>query len=499
MDIANYTDSIKQSLLKNEPIEFKFEYVTQEESEFIVEVLNFILKEIKKNFLLEEISYFLREFVTNANKSNLKRIYFKFLSLNIDDPKSYQQGMQTFAKDLHDKLNLLSLDFNKYSLYTKVSYQLKYNVLTVKVKNSSIPTPQEIERIRDMIQESKHIRDIAEAYQNLSDMTEGTGMGLITSMLMLRSMGLDESAYKITVDKNNRETIVSVDILMDTVTEMQISFISDLIINEIGTLPVFPEKINQLQKMLSEKDIAFSKVASVIQGDLSLTAELLRIVNSAQYMLPQKVSNITNAISLIGVKGLKSLLYSYGTQNILNQKFGKMDKIWEHSYRVASYAYHLANYLKRKDLQDDAYIGGILHDMGKIIAIKAYPGMMEKIDTHCSDKGINGNMIERLAMGMSHAKIGAEIARHWNFPDTTVDLISFHHQPLLSPDETKDIVNIVYLSNILAHIQEGDFYFSLIEKDVLHQFQIKTKNELLALEKTLDNYYQEQIKKGSSL
>ncbi len=499
MDIATYTDSIKQAVLKNEPVEYRFEYITQDESEFIVEALSVILQEIKKSHLIEEISYFLREFVTNANKSNLKRVYFKFLSLNIENPNNYQQGMQTFAKDLHDKLNLLSRDFNKYSLYTKVNYHVKKNVLTITVKNSNIPTPQEMDRIKTMIKESKHIRDIAEAYQNLSDTTEGTGLGLISSMLMLRSMGLDESAYKISLDENNRETIVSVDILMDSVTEMQVSFISDLIFNEIGVLPVFPEKLNQLQKMLSDEDIAFSKVAAVIHGDVSLTAELLRIVNSAQYMLPQKVSNITNAISLIGVKGLKSLLYSYGTQNILTQKFGKMDEIWGHAYRVASYAYHLANDMKRKDLQDDAYIGGILHDMGKIIAITAYPGMMEKIDTHCSDKGINGNMIERLAMGISHAKIGAEIARHWNFPDTIVDVLSYHHQPLLAPDETKDIVYLVYLSNILAHIQDGNFYFSLIEKDVLKQFHIKTKKELIALEKTLDRYYQEQVKKASTM
>ncbi len=499
MDIANYTSSIDSAVEKGEPIEYKFEFISQEESEFSLEVLAYILNKISKLHLLDEISFFLREFLTNANKSNLKRVYFKIMNLDIDNPSAYQKGMETFAKDFHDKLDLLRKEFGKYSLYTKIGYILKNNMLTVTVKNSNTPTRQEMERIRNIIEESKKIRDIAEAYMKLSDSTEGTGLGLISSMLMLRSIGLDESFYRVNADDNNKETIISVDIFLDTVTEMQVDYLSDIILAEIGNLPVFPEKITQLQQILSDKDVAFSKVASIIQGDFSLTAELLRIVNSAQYMLPQKVSNITNAISLIGVKGLKSLLYSYGTQNILTQKFGSMDVLWQHAYRVASYAYHLANDRNRKDLQDDAYIGGILHDMGKIIAITSYPVLMDKISNHCIDKGINCSMIERLSMGLSHARIGAEIARHWNFPDNIVDVINCHHQPLLSPDETKDLVFLVYLSNLLSHVHDRPVYFSLIEKEVQNQYHLRNMQDVLTLEKKLDGYYQEQIKKASMI
>ncbi len=495
MDIANFTNTISEAISRSEPIEFKFGYVDHEQSEFIMEALANILNSINKTNLMDEISYFLREFVTNANKSNLKRVYFKFMSLNINDHADYKKGMETFAKDFHDKLDIFKQDFEKYSLYTRVSFLLKNHVLTVSVKNSNIPTREELERIRNMIEESKKTRDIAEAYQKLSDLTEGTGLGLITSMLMLRSIGLDESFYKVNKDDINNETSVSVDIYLDTVTEMQVDYISDLIISEINNLPVFPEKIKELENMLSDMDVAFSKVASVIQSDMTLTAELLRIVNSAQYMLPQKVSNITNAISLIGFKGLKNLLYSYGTQNILTRKFGKMDEIWQHSYRVASYAYHLAHDMKRIDLQDDAYIGGILHDIGKIIAVTAYPILMDMINSHCIDKGISSSMVERLSLGLSHARIGADIARHWNFPDNIVDVINYHHQPLLSPDETKDLVHIVYLANILAHINDQTIYFSLIEKSILKKYNLKYKQDLFALEKKLDYYYELQIKK----
>jgi len=133
--------------------------------------------------------------------------------------------------------------------------------------------------------------------------------------------------------------------------------------------------------------------------------------------------------------------------------------------------------------------------MGKIIAVTAYPMLMEKISSHCVDKGINCSMVERLSMGLSHARIGADIARRWNFPDNIVDVINCHHQPLLSPDETKDLVNLIYMANILAHVRDQTIYFSLIEKDILKKYNLRTKQDLIALEKKLDDYYEAQIRK----
>jgi len=71
-------------------------------------------------------------------------------------------------------------------------------------------------------------------------------------------------------------------------------------------------------------------VAKTIQQDPAFTAELLKIVNSSQYMLQKKVSDITSACSLLGVKGLKSLLYTYGTKSTLSKKYGNILELWEH-------------------------------------------------------------------------------------------------------------------------------------------------------------------------
>lgn len=495
MDIAMYMDGIKNAVHNSLPVEYKFEYVDKDSSEFITEVLSVILQEIRKKYLKEEVTYFLREFVTNANKSNIKRVYFQSEKLDINDPEQYQKGIKNFAKQFHDKLEQYAKDFNRYSFYTKVSFLVKNNKLIITVKNSNCPTMQELERVRSLVASSRKIRDIAEAYMTLGDSTEGAGLGLLSSMLMLRSLGLDESAYRFASNENDSETIASVEVPLDTATEMQISYISDLITNEVGALPVFPDKINELQTMLSDKNIAFSKVAQVIQSDLSLTAELLRIVNSAQYMLSQKVSNIQNALSLIGVKGLKNLLYSYGSQNILTKRYGKLDELWQHAYRVASYAFNLSKDKGLAEVQDDAYIGGILHDMGKFIIIHSFPGLKDKIDEHCLDKGVDGVLLERLSVGMSHAKIGAEIAKKWNFPENVVDMISYHHQPLLAPDDSKISVYVVYLANALVNSSLPGFLFSMVEPEVLKYFGLKTKKDFIALEKKMDSYYQQQILK----
>ena len=143
-------------------------------------------------------------------------------------------------------------------------------------------------------------------------------------------------------------------------------------------------------------------------------------------------------------------------------------------------------------LCDDAYIGGILHDMGKIIVFHVHPGLLEMISSHCNDKGIEETILEKLAMGVSHSRIGYEIAMKWNFPEYIAGIIRYHHTPLIAPEEIKDIVCIIYLSNILTKVSHGEFYYSAIEPAVLEKFNIKSEMELLNLENKLFSLYELQ-------
>ena len=169
-------------------------------------------------------------------------------------------------------------------------------------------------------------------------------------------------------------------------------------------------------------------------------------MNSAHYVLPRRVNNILQGVKIVGMKGLRNLLYSYGAQKILGEKYAEMKTLWDHSYRTAFYSFLLARSFKPKaDILDDVYVAGILHDLGQIIVTYLHPKAMEQMARFCKDKDIPLRILERFSFGLNHADIGALIARKWNFPEQLVQGIRHHHEPLVTPLQYKDVVYCVYL------------------------------------------------------
>ena len=199
---------------------------------------------------------------------------------------------------------------------------------------------------------------------------------------------------------------------------------------EIETLPQFPDNIVNLQRLIADPNAEITDIAREISVDPSMTADLLKLVNSAQFMLPKRVDNIVEAVKLVGTKGVRNLLYSYGTQKVLGEKYSEMRSLWQHSYRCAFYAYYIAkSFKKKKELLDDVYVGGILHDLGQIVIASLHPDLLERITKVCKEKGIPARMLENFSVGLNHAEVGALIAKKWNFPEQLVTAIRFHHEP----------------------------------------------------------------------
>jgi putative nucleotidyltransferase with HDIG domain len=196
-------------------------------------------------------------------------------------------------------------------------------------------------------------------------------------------------------------------------------------------------------------------------------------------MLAKKVDSISEAVKLVGIRGIKNLLYSYGTQKVLGDDTADKKQLWEHSYKTAFFAYNLIkNFKKDNNLLDDVYVGGILHDMGKIIFSNVHPDLLGKIREFCAEKNLPASTFEDLAAGMNHAEIGALIAEKWNFPESLVSAIRFHHDPLSAPKEWKDLVDTVYLANMFCEYENGSVTFDQFEPEALENFGISSKKQV---------------------
>ena len=470
------------------PLTVKSYTLPRETEEYLEQILFLFLREMGQEQLKDALSYCLREIAVNAKKANTKRVYFQERGLDLLDDDDYQEGMQQFKQDTLENISHYLQRQKEEGLYVKVVFHARGRVLHLYVINNTMITKKEQIRVYDRIARSRAFNSLEEALTTVLDDSEGAGLGIVILVLMLKKIGLDEDAFDI--DARDGETVARVSIPMSQVRLESLDMISQRIVSEIEALPRFPENIVALQKMIEDPNSEIAEIARQVSTDPSLTADLLKLVNSAQFMLPKKVDNIVEAVKMVGMRGLRNLLFFHGTQKILGNETAETKRLWEHSYRTAFYAYQLARSVTRKkEILDDVYVGGILHDMGKIIFSSVHPELIEKIHGFCREKGIQEEIFEDLAAGLNHSEIGAMIAEKWNFPDALVAAIKYHHTPTTATMEFRDVVFTVYLANGLTHYGEKTLGIDQLEPAVLKYFNIGSEAQLGQIEQKLDSMF----------
>ncbi|MDR2922852.1 MAG: HDOD domain-containing protein [Treponema sp.] len=482
---------IKKAVQSGFPITITTFTLPHDVEVYIEQVIEAFLKNVEQVKLKDYIVYCVQELAVNAKKANTKRIYFMERGLDLSNPNDYKEGMAKFKKDtLNDIAHYLLLQKEK-GLYIKVILQVKANTIHIEIRNNAAITKTELIRIHDKLARSRQYNNLEEALSQILDDSEGAGLGLVILVLMLKKIGLDEDSFDILGTES--ETVARILIPLDKARVESLSVLSKTIVDSVNSLPQFPENILQIQKLIADPKSDISIIAQQISIDPALTAGLLKTVNSAQYMLAKKVDNIPEAVKMVGIRGIKNLLYSYGTQKILGDNTNDKKRLWEHSYKTAFYAYNLIrNFKKDSDLLDDAYVGGILHDMGKIIFSNVHPHLLARIEKICTEKKLPTSTFEDLAAGMNHAELGALIAEKWNFPEGLVIAIRYHHDPMSAPQEHRDLAETVYLANMLCEYENGAVSYDQFDPDSLNSYGITSKKQIDALlERFADGFISE--------
>jgi len=470
-------EKIKKAIQSGLPLTITTYTLPKELEIYIEQVIDAFLRQMNQLRLKDYIVYCVQELVVNAKKANTKRVYFTERGLDINNDRDYNDGMENFKNDtINNIAYYLQLQKEK-GLFIKVILQVKRNTIHIEIRNNVKANKMEQLRIHDKMARSRQYHSLEDALSMVLDDSEGAGLGLVILILMLKKLGLDDDAFSIKT--TGQYTIASISIPLDQTLIDNMSILSGKIVENINSLPQFPENVLLVQKLISDPDSDMPAIARQISMDPALTADLLKIVNSAQYMLSKKVDNISEAVKMIGIKGIKNLLYSYGTQKVLGDDTMDKKKLWEHSYKTAFYSYNLVkNFKNDPSLLDDVYVGGMLHDMGKIIFSSVHPELLDKIKEFCTDKNLPASTFEDLSAGMNHAELGALIAEKWNFPDKLVAAIRYHHDPDSAPEECKAIVETVYLANMFCEYENGNINFDQIDISPLESYNLKSKKQL---------------------
>jgi HD-like signal output (HDOD) protein len=482
---------IQRAALRSIPLTFRLTSLPHDSSALLDRILEVYLAELGQERILEPLSYCLKELIINAQKANTKRLYFEEKGLDIMQEEDYRKGMEEFRNDMTLRLEHWLEQLRQKRILINVTFHTTGGNLAISVQNSAELTPGEQARIYDRIARARAHHSFVEALAAPIDSLEGAGLGILMLLQFLRRLGLGEEAFSI--EARDGMTIASLVIPMSRIHLEKVMVLTQAIARDVDSLPHFPEVVLELIKLTEEPKSTVARIASRVAMDPVLTADLLKLVNSAFYALPHRVTNIVEGVKIVGMRGLRNLLYTYGARKILREQYSEMKPLWDHSYRVALYAFFLArSFRPRSGFLDDVYVSGILHDLGQIIVTYLHPEAMEKMARFCKEKDIPPRILEHFSFGLNHAEIGALIAQKWNFPDQLVYGIKCHHDPLNAPAAYKEVVSCVYLANALSDLERGYVTFEQMEKPVLSEFGLATQEKLLQFHQRVKKSFEQR-------
>lgn len=445
---------------------------------YMQDVLNTFLSECHQEHMSVYLSYCLSELVTNAKKANTKWIYFKEKGLNIYDEEDYEKGMESFKQETLDNIDYWLLTQKKEGLYVRLVLQEYKDKIKIEIHNNRELTLFEYKRIHDKLARARKYNSVDEVYSQILDNSEGAGLGIIIIILMLEKIGLTEENYQ--VISENGETITRIILPVNKESDLALKELSKTYANNANTIPVFQSKLSEISTLLDEKDISYPSLSKKISKDISLSLIALHYVNSVM-QIPCK--SLPKALELIGPDTLR-LLYSHKNQMLRYITTLDDDQnLWEHSSRIAFYAYNLARNLASEDsvVSEEIFISGLLHDIGRIFFITASTEQMDAVTDVLKERNFPFTAINALSAGINHSYLGYCIVKNWNFPEDLCNTILYHHDPLYAPRSISKSVAIIYIADMMSRYIEKTVDFYQIDKSILRQFNIITEEKFSKL------------------
>lgn len=223
---------------------------------------------------------------------------------------------------------------------------------------------------------------------------------------------------------------------------------------KIASLPMMSKVIREALIMLESDDVDANKLIHVLSQDQVLTAKVLRLANSSYYGRVGTVKNINDAISVTGLRNLKTLVIASGITAAFTKIPGfDLARFWRHSLITANIAREIAKELRQDT--ETTYISALMHSIGQLPIHLVYPAAGAEIDDTCHGKSIlERKNVEHTKLGIDHCMIGAELAKRWNFPAEIQRAIQYYADPL--NENACGLAPIIYMAAHIAHDLESN-------------------------------------------
>ena len=258
-------------------------------------------------------------------------------------------------------------------------------------------------------------------------------------------------------------------------TEVQREQILTEAIGEISHIATLPEITLKIIELVEDPSSTAQDLHKLISCDPALCSRVLKVVNSSFYGLPGQIASINRAIVMLGLNAVKNIAIAASLAKLfrggqLTPFFAARD-LWDHSIASAAATKLLADKLGY-GLTDEAFLAGLIHDIGFMVEMQYDRNKMIDVLDRCrpnSDGIPSGNMveIENEVFGVNHQDFGHALCERWKFPKTLSSVTKHHHKPSGAPSEHRTICNLVYIADRIAteHAEGFQMDLTAIEYD----------------------------------
>lgn len=224
----------------------------------------------------------------------------------------------------------------------------------------------------------------------------------------------------------------------------------DQFFDRINQLPTLPKVVQEVNLLLQSDEVDIRTLAHVLDHDQALSARVLRMSNSAYFGCSRTVKTIEDAVTLIGLRNLGTIVTAAGVKQTFQAIPGlDLNRFWWHGLTTAGVARELAPLLRQDP--EIVYLAALMHNIGQFPIHIIFPEAAIKIADDVMHLGITERCtIEHNMLGVDHCEIGEMLAKHWNFPEIILRAIRYYANPG-HPQACK----IAGLVNIAATVAEG--------------------------------------------
>ena len=218
-------------------------------------------------------------------------------------------------------------------------------------------------------------------------------------------------------------------------------------------LPAMPQVASKVLELSSDPNTSAFQLQQVIADDQAMTARILKIANSALYSCSRKIKTLTEAIVMLGFNSIRSLVVTSAARNLYNTKTSqtglKERLLWEHSIGCA-FACRILASETRPALTEEAFLAGLMHDIGKLVLNIQTPELFDQIVQVVYNENRSFCITEKEIIGFDHSEVGALLVNKWKLSPNLEEVIKNHHNnAALSPEAP--LLLYLDLGNKLCH------------------------------------------------